>query len=133
MDRFDHTSPATLLSANYVHSHSSALTHRNTSSVAHVGPLPLVMLSPLLRVAGIGDGLFAIFFFVALSVLICAVGLRTERPSVFCVAATLLSLVVILFLVLVPKSPPGGVNDTIVSQHTHTRTQTNRGPRGGLP
>jgi hypothetical protein len=39
------------------------------------------MLSLLLRVAGIGDGLFVIFFFIALSVVICAVGLRTEQPG----------------------------------------------------
>lgn len=39
------------------------------------------MLSLLLKVAGIGDGLFVIFFFVALSVLICMFGLRTEQPG----------------------------------------------------
>jgi len=45
-------------------------------------PLPVLpaMLSSLLRVGGIGDGLFVIFFFVALSILICAIGLRTDRP-----------------------------------------------------
>jgi len=42
------------------------------------------MLSALLRVGGIGDGLFVIFFFLGLSVLICAVGLRTDRPRYAC-------------------------------------------------
>lgn len=39
------------------------------------------MLSLLLRVAGIGDGLFVLFFFVALSVLICCIGIRAEDPQ----------------------------------------------------
>jgi K+-transporting ATPase A subunit len=38
------------------------------------------MLTVLSRVGGVGDGLFVIFFFLALSVLICAVGMRTDRP-----------------------------------------------------
>ena len=42
---------------------------------------PSTMLSLLLRVGGIGDGLFVIFFFLALSVLICAIGMRTEKPG----------------------------------------------------
>lgn len=77
------------------------------------------MLSPLLRVAGIGDGLFVIFFFVSLSVLICAIGLRTDRPSLFCVVAVLLSLFIILFMVLVPKSPPNGDADA-GKEYDHT-------------
>lgn len=78
------------------------------------------MLSPLLRVAGIGDGLFVIFFFVSLSVLICAIGLRTDRPSLFCVVAVLLSLFVILLMVLVPKAPPNPEDDSNKEyDHTH--------------
>jgi uncharacterized BrkB/YihY/UPF0761 family membrane protein len=39
------------------------------------------MIAPLLLVAGIGEGLFVIFFFLALSALICLVGARTPYPA----------------------------------------------------
>jgi len=70
-------------------------------------------------IGGLGAGLFFIILFVALSVLICLIGLRTDRPGVFCVIATFISLFVILFIVLVPKDSANPTPEPdVVYDHT---------------
>jgi hypothetical protein len=64
------------------------------------------MFTPILRVGSIGDGLFVIFLFSFICLLVCFIGSKTSRPALICWLSTLLLLSVILFLALVPKEPP---------------------------
>ncbi len=64
------------------------------------------MFSILLRVGSIGDGLFVIFLFSFLCLLLCFIGSKTSRPALVCWLSSLMLLAVILFLALVPKEAP---------------------------
>lgn len=106
----------------------------------------------LLRVAGIGDGLFAIFIVLFFAVMLCVAGTNSEKPacvsastfcasrskrlvfaffnSYFCVASVAIVTVIVLFFVLMPKEPLDPVEESSepVRQLTSTDHQT-RMPR----
>lgn len=56
------------------------------------------------------------FFFCCASLL--PVPRIASPSSAFCMLAVFLSLFIILFMVLVPKAPPGGYSDPTVYDHT---------------
>jgi hypothetical protein len=64
------------------------------------------MLSVTLRVAGIGDGLFVIMFVIALAMLVCFFGFKTNNPGVICFAASAVVGFFILLFWLSPKGDP---------------------------
>ncbi|EFJ49693.1 hypothetical protein VOLCADRAFT_89670 [Volvox carteri f. nagariensis] len=71
------------------------------------------------RVAGVGVGVFLLFFFLALSVLICLLGSRSKLRWIVFTASAAMFGIVALVLLASPKGPkrtkpPEGYDQTIV-------------------
>ncbi|GLI61417.1 hypothetical protein VaNZ11_003773 [Volvox africanus] len=71
------------------------------------------------RVAGVGVGVFLLFFFLALSIFLCLLGSRTKIRWIIYAASTLMFGIVAVILLASPKGqkstkPPEGYDLTIV-------------------
>ncbi|EKX46850.1 hypothetical protein GUITHDRAFT_152227 [Guillardia theta CCMP2712] len=65
----------------------------------------LLMLSPSLYVAGVGDGLFSLFILYVLLIISCAVGCNIRNGCPLILISVIVVLVVTLVLVLSPRVP----------------------------
>jgi hypothetical protein len=79
------------------------------------------MISVLLLVGGIGDGLFMIFFFAALGFLLCYFGSQTANPGAYCLLGTMIPVVITTLFIVFPKGslPPAS---TVYDQFAETRS-----------
>lgn len=67
------------------------------------------MLTPELRIAGIGEGLFLIFLILGISLLVCFFTSRSNTPYMCTVIACVLVSTLLLLFVYMPKEDLEGV------------------------
>lgn len=66
-----------------------------------------MLLSPLLRVAGVGDGVFIILFFLAIALVITAFAVQSQRPTPYIIGAFILPTFLLVLFITIPKRYPG--------------------------
>jgi len=62
-----------------------------------------MFLTPVLRVAGVGDGVFILLFFFAIAILITAFAMQARRPAPIIVGAFSVPIILLIFFVIIPK------------------------------
>jgi len=87
----------------------------------------LLMLSPSLYVAGVGDGLFSLFILYVLLIISCAVGCNIRNGCPLILISVIVVLVVTLVLVLSPRVCPSP------SSPHHVLTSSPAGSSAGAP